>query len=127
MTGTALAVALAALGFGAAPALAATVTATPATVIVDGDARNDVITVTSPGAGTFVIDSAAAITAGSPQCVAQSASRVVCTAPGLSQLLVRGADGNDTITNDTAFPSNLQGQVGDDVITGGAGDDVING
>ena len=126
-TATVVGLTLAAIGLAASPALAATVTTTPGTVIVEGGAENDVITVTSPGAGSFVVDSAAGITSGSPACVAQSATRATCTGPSLSLLLIRGNEGDDTITNDTAAPSNLQGMVGDDTLIGGSGDDSLNG
>src|SRR5215217_1867459 len=125
--GTALAISLAAFGFGAAPALAATAAVSSTTLIVAGDAAHDVLTVSNPGAGTFVIDSAAPIEPLSPECAAQSANRVTCTSAAITRLSIRGDAGDDTITNDTGFRSNIQGGAGDDSLTGGSGDDSITG
>jgi len=136
ITGT-IGMTLAFMGLGTTAALAATggVIVGGTTLIVDGGIENDrfTFTLTDPGTGTVQVDSTSAITPVSleSRCTnpvvgtVVNDKRLVCT--GVARLLVRGGDGNDTITNGTAFPSNLQGLIGNDTLNGGIGDDLING
>ncbi len=134
ITGT-VGLTLAFMGLGTTAALAATGGVTPGgtTLIVDGvgtDIDRLTFTLTDPATGTVRVDSASAATITplnlDPRCSNPVSDKsLVCT--GVLRLLVRGGDGDDTLTNATALPSNLQGQVGNDTLNGGSGDDLLNG
>lgn len=128
-TGTALAIMLAALGLGAAPALAATVgvSVPDRRLVLDGGPENDVLRITNPTGRTFVIDSAAPIGPTTAECTAVTPNQVSCTSPAIARLILNGNDGNDRITNDTGFASAINGGAGDDVLVGGSGADSITG
>ena len=133
----ALVTTLAALGLGAAPALAASsptadVSANILTVVGSDDSvRGDVLTVSSPSAGVFVIADAnvAVTTSSTGVCGPDPATptQVICTAPDVTRIAIAGGTGRDTLTNDTSLPSTMNGGSGDDILFGGAGNDAITG
>jgi Ca2+-binding RTX toxin-like protein len=111
------------------------------TIIVDGDAGANAITVTATSEAVFIAEAGAHVVdaAWGDACM-QDGARVRCPDfPGGGSVLLRGGDGNDTLTADTAdHVIHLRGQAGDDVLnsspngynsfmSGGDGNDTLNG
>lgn len=86
------------------------------TVLVNGTAGNDSITVTGSGGSALV--------------QGLVASTSVQNAEAIDRLVIAGGSGNDTI-DATAYAGNmgvtLMGELGNDVLRGGAGDDLVIG
>ncbi|AQZ63965.1 hypothetical protein BKM31_23115 [[Actinomadura] parvosata subsp. kistnae] len=88
---------------------------------------NDQITL-SVSNGSFVLtDPTGTISSGTGDCVVVNAHEARCPIGPSPSIRIRGLDGNDAITNTTAFGSRLIGGQGDDRLTGGSGDDELTG
>ncbi len=90
-------------------------------ILVDGDAAPNAITVTREADFLVIAENGATVTdADEDDNCAQDGPRVRCDQVGVTDLVaVRGLDGNDTLTADT-------GDFVDVELSGGAGDDVLN-
>src|SRR5215217_6571333 len=109
--------------FAASPASAAvTASFTPATgtLTVFGDTLNNSITVSRDASGKILVNGGAVVVAGGTATVANT-----------SLIQAFGQSGNDTITlsevNGALPRANLFGGVGNDVLTGGSGNDMLFG
>jgi hypothetical protein len=146
-----LTVALALAALAAVPAIASAASvSTFGTVIfyaADPFGETNNLTVTQPGADTYVFDEASiSITESSPNCTAASGD-VTCsgvswtsvvvtlhdnndtfTAAGVNDdpFTINGGDGSDTITGSSAN-DDISGGPGNDTIDGGSGNDTLNG
>jgi Ca2+-binding RTX toxin-like protein len=111
---------------GAAPASAATpilVRMSGTTMIITGTTIGDRAS-TSGGNGTVTAVSSSSPVAAGTGCQ-QSGAGVLCT--GVSSIRFTGRAGNDVFRNDTAVPSDLFGDAGNDQLIGGSGRDFIRG
>ncbi|MEU7876338.1 hypothetical protein [Dactylosporangium sp. NPDC049140] len=105
----------------------------PGVVRVTGNLRfdapigvNDQITVTGDSSVITVTDPTATLTAGAG-CTLVTPHQVRCASTAWMSMRIRGLDGDDVITNATAFPADLSGNDGNDRLTGGSGDDRLTG
>jgi Ca2+-binding RTX toxin-like protein len=105
----------------------------PGVVRVDSAARydaligfNNQITITADATTITFVDAAQNLTAGT-NCAQVTAHEARCTWSPWMNILVRGLDGNDTITNSSPYGAQLNGGDGNDTIIGGAGNDTLIG
>jgi Ca2+-binding RTX toxin-like protein len=105
----------------------------PGIVRVTGNLRydapigvDDQITVTGDSSFITVTDTTATLTAG-VGCTLVTPHQARCASTAWMSLRIRGLDGDDVITNATAFPADLFGNDGNDRLTGGSGDDRLTG
>ena len=73
-----------------------------------------------------VSDAKAPVTAGAG-CTRKSLNTVTCPAAAVTLIVAKGNDLNDTLINDTATRSRLDGQDGRDSVIGGSANDVLYG
>jgi len=78
----------------------------------------------SPGASLAISDPGANIVVVGPACTGGGVS---ATCSAATRITVSGGDGDDTLTNDTALPSTMAGDDGNDTLRGGAGNDSLRG
>jgi Ca2+-binding RTX toxin-like protein len=107
-------------------AQAATVrTAENRVIVVAAPGETNAITI-APGGSGFVISDSAGAPAPGRGCTAAGGA-TTCSGAGITALFVDADDGNDTVTNDTALTTAINGGPGNDTINGGSGDDTIKG
>ncbi|GAA3448430.1 calcium-binding protein [Dactylosporangium matsuzakiense] len=87
---------------------------------------NDQITISGDSTGLTVTDPAANLIAGAG-CTLVTAHQARCASSAWITMRIRGLDGDDTITNATAFASDLAGNDGNDRLVGGSGNDTLTG
>ena len=129
-----LGVAVAAAMLASAPgALASTATssATRITVSGQGSERNDIRIAYDAVGDLYTVTDTAGITPTAP-CVVVNATTVTCPGPGITTLTVNGNNGNDRIELDRATipvtkAGDIDGDAGDDTLSGANGDDSISG
>ncbi|MFL5846104.1 MAG: calcium-binding protein [Solirubrobacteraceae bacterium] len=94
------------------------------------NAEADVAVFTRNSATVLTLQDAGGIHKGSaPDCVDTSSTLVTCTVPGgITDLLAAGLSGNDTLTvsGSVALGTTLYGDDGNDILTGGLGNDTID-
>ncbi|MFI5906514.1 hypothetical protein [Dactylosporangium sp. NPDC051541] len=87
---------------------------------------NDQITVTGDSTGLTLTDPVANLIAGTG-CTLVTPHEARCVSSPWISLRIRGLDGDDTITNGTAFAGDLAGNDGNDRLVGGSGNDTLAG
>lgn len=99
------------------------------TFSVQGGAADDDLRVTWKAKALDVVDGTQplTLTTPSPVCQAVDEHHVRCAVDRPTTVLVRGGDGNDRIALDDDQTIAVQGEGGDDVLTGGAADDQLYG
>ncbi len=109
-----------------AGALATTARVAGAKVIVDGDAANNVITVSVSGGvgGVYTVSDAAGVTAGAG-CL-QAGVDVTCTSATVNEAIINGLDGDDSLRGSSGADT-INGGLGKDFLHGGAGPDNLFG
>ena len=115
--------------FPAGALAASTARVAGAKVIVDGDATNNVITVSVSGGvggvgGIYTVSDAAGVTAGAG-CL-QAGVDVTCTSATVNEAIINGLDGDDSLRGSSGADT-LNGGLGNDFLHGGAGPDNLFG
>ena len=112
---------------GAAPASAATsilVRMSGTTMTITGTDAGDRATTSGNPSSVLVASTSGPVAAGTG-CQQSSGTAVLCF--GVSSIRFSGRDGNDVFHNETAVPSDLFGDAGNDQLIGGSGRDFIRG
>ena len=80
---------------------------------------------TTGSTSAVIADSSSGPVAAGTGCQQQSGAAVLCS--GVSSIRFSGRSGNDVFRNETAVPSDLFGEAGNDQLIGGSGRDFIRG
>jgi Ca2+-binding RTX toxin-like protein len=115
------------VGAAAPPALGATARTGEDRLIIQADPGETNDIAVTLGAGGFTVTDGGAALATRGACAAVAASRVTCSAAGITSIFVDSADGADHVVNATAVPSTMNGGPGDDTLQGGSGSDTLRG
>ncbi|HEX8104185.1 MAG TPA: hypothetical protein VF533_16320 [Solirubrobacteraceae bacterium] len=96
-------------------------------LMFDATAAADKVTVSGPAGGVYTLrDTGRAVQAGAG-CAQNGATDVTCPAGSVAGAVLNLGDGKDSAGVTASLPATLNGQIGDDQLTGGPKDDVLNG